>query len=71
MAFVIPLVIALAAVIGVASTYYFGKNNEVEVIAEEIIDKELNVPQGTVHFPDLSKIGMAKQVAGEGEQPAK
>jgi hypothetical protein len=57
------IVICLAAIVGLGSIIVTGRDhNEVEEISEEIIDKELGLPKGTVDldFHDLSKKKIAK-----------
>lgn len=54
---VIAAICLAAAVIGIVSDKYLGDDNPVEHVSEEIIDeiaeKELNLPQGSVNI-DLS-----------------
>jgi hypothetical protein len=52
------VIICIAAVVGLSSVIITGKeHNEVEQISEQVIDKELGLPSGTVDldFYDLSK----------------
>jgi hypothetical protein len=52
------IIICIAAVVGLSSVIITGKDhNEVENLSEEIIDKELGLPNGTVDldFNDLRK----------------
>lgn len=34
------IIVVLAVIIGIGSTYFLGKNNPIEVIAEDVITKE-------------------------------
>ncbi len=51
------IIVVVAAVIGLGSAIYTHKNDgPVEEVCETIIEKELNLPDGTVDLtPDVSK----------------
>ena len=45
---IVPIVIVLAVVIGVASGYFMPDDNPVEEIAEKILESQLNLPSGSL-----------------------
>lgn len=51
MPLLIIIVILSALVIGFGSQKFLGKDNVVEQVAEEVIDRELDLPDGTVQLP--------------------
>jgi hypothetical protein len=51
------IIVAIAAIIGVASVYFDGDHNAAETIAETIIESELGLKQGSIDLDpkDLKK----------------
>ena len=48
------IIICIAAFIGIGSTYYLGKDNEIEQLSEHIIEYELGMAPGSIHLPSLN-----------------
>jgi hypothetical protein len=57
-------IIVVAAVVGFASKFFLGNDNEIETVAEHVIDQELGLPLGTIQFPDVPE-------KAEGKTPVK
>lgn len=49
---IIAIVIG-SLVVGIVSQKYLGKNNAVEEVAEEVIEKELGLPEHSLEIPDI------------------
>lgn len=53
MPLLVIVIISIALAGGIASQYFFGKNNAVEEVAESIIERELNLPGGSIELPEI------------------
>lgn len=52
------IIVAIAFIVGIASTYKWGPDNIAEEVAEVVIEKELHLPEGSV---DLTPENMRKK----------
>lgn len=54
-AFSTAAIVALVGIIGVASIFFSKPDNMVEEVSETIIEKELNLPNGSLDFTPSAK----------------